>query len=252
MIYRTAAVFIVLFWLTMTALLVHQEVRPGDSAFREIPPSHVVKLFFMRHQEPHPPLSIYSDKLRIGELRIVPAIDEKTQDHSVEFQGSLQVSIFGGKRERIGWKGVLKMDKLLTVKRFELEILTHSPTDLTTDLVIIPGQNLAHYELKNSTGTVERHDYTLDERGARLALEQAGFDMSLLPISYRSQTAEPVSVKARLSTLAVHGGQMDTFLVTMESNGQTLFECDVDQLGRIVHASTLLGYTLTPTDDGAP
>ena len=32
----------------------------------------------------------------------------------------------------------------------------------------------------------------------------------------------------------------------MESNGQTLLEFHVDQLGRIVQANTLLGYTLSP------
>jgi len=55
-----------------------------------------------------------------------------------------------------------------------------------------------------------------------------------------------VEIKARQSTLAVPGGRMDTYLVTMETNGQTLLECHVDQLGRIVQASTLLGYTLSP------
>jgi hypothetical protein len=41
---------------------------------------------------------------------------------------------------------------------------------------------------------------------------------------------------------------MDTYLVTIESNGQTLLECHVDQLGRIVQATTLLGYSLSPED----
>jgi hypothetical protein len=70
----------------------------------------------------------------------------------------------------------------------------------------------------------------------------------LLPISWKAQAAAEYTAKARLSSLSVHGGQMDTYLVTVESNGQTLLECHVDQLGRIVHASTLLGYTFAPED----
>ena len=70
MFYRTVAIFIVLFWLTMTGLLVHQQVRPGDSALREVPPAHVVKLLFMHHQPSN--LNIYSDKLRLGQLVIEP------------------------------------------------------------------------------------------------------------------------------------------------------------------------------------
>ena len=74
MLYRAAAIFIVLFWLTMTGLLVHQELRPGDSALREIPVSHVVKLIFMHRQDQqHPaPLRITSDKQPLGEVRLVP------------------------------------------------------------------------------------------------------------------------------------------------------------------------------------
>jgi hypothetical protein len=79
-------------------------------------------------------------------------------------------------------------------------------------------------------------------------LEHAGIDPSLLPISWKSQASAVYTSKARLSSLPVHGGQMDTYLVTVESNGQTLLECHVDQLGRIVHASTLLGYTFAPED----
>jgi hypothetical protein len=251
MFYRAVAILIVLFWLTMTGLLMHQEIRPGDSAMREIPVSHVVKLMFMHQREPgNPPplLSIYSDKLRLGQLRLTPQIDAQTQDRNLDFKGDLQVSVLGGKRERIGWSGRFDMDKLLNIKRFQLTITTHYPTDLITDMIIIPGENIAHYELRTSGGTVDRQDFTLDEHGARAALEHAGIDPALLPISRKQQAAADFTAKARLSSLAVHGGQMDTYLVTIESNGQTLLECHVDQLGRIVQATTLLGYSLSPED----
>ncbi|MEI9896237.1 MAG: hypothetical protein WDN28_20830 [Chthoniobacter sp.] len=244
MFYRAIAIFIVLFWLAMTGLLVHQELRPGDSALREVPPAHVVKLVFMHHQTST--LNIYSDKLRLGQLIITPENRADGQTRDLKFQGDLQILIPGGKRERIAWKGVLEMDRLLTTKRFELAVDTHTPTDLTSSIVLVPAENVAHYELRSGQGTLEREDYTLDERGAMSALEQLGLDPSLLPISKKQLPTQSVEIKARQSTLAVPGGRMDTYLVTIETNGQTLLECHVDQLGRIVQATTLLGYTLSP------
>jgi hypothetical protein len=240
MLYRTAAIFIVLFWLTMTGLLVHQELRPGDSALREVPAAHVVKLLFMHHQKSS--LNIYNDKLRLGQLVIEPEAQGDNRD--ITFHGDLQILGLGGKRERIAWRGALQMDRLLATKRFQLAVETHNPTNLTSEVVVVPAENVAHYTLRSGTGAVERQDYTLDERGARSALEQIGFDASMLPISQKQHAAASFEVKARQSTLTVPGGQMDTYLVAVESNGQTLLECHVDQLGRIVKATTLVGYTL--------
>lgn len=245
MLYRAVAIFIVLFWLAMTGLLVHQQLRPGDSTLREVPPAHVVKLVFMHHQTST--LNIYSDKLRLGQLVIIPETHGDGQSRDLRFQGDFQVLIPGGKHERIAWRGVLEMDRLLNTRRFELTVDSHIPTDLTSQVVIVPAENVAHYELRTDHGAIERQDYTLDERGALSALEQLGLDPSLLPISKKKQEALPsAEIKARQSSLVVPGGRMDTYLVTIESNGQTLLECHVDQLGRIVQATTLLGYTLSP------
>jgi len=248
MIYRTVAVFIVLFWLTMTGLLMHQQMRPGNSALREVPVAHVVKLLFMHRADPEiskSRLNIYSDKLRLGQLNITPDTGDRGQHRDLKFDGDLQILIPGGKREHIAWRGVLQMDKLLTIKRFQLAVDTHTPTDLTSEIVVVPEENIAHFQLSAPNGVVERQDYTLDERGARTALEQVGLDPTLLPISTKQPSAAALECKARQSSLDVPGGRMDTYLVTVESNGQTLLECHVDQLGRIVRATTLLGYTLS-------
>lgn len=246
MFYRTAVIFIVLFWLTMTGLLVHQQLRPGDSALREVPPSHVVKLMFM-HSSQAPSLSqlnIYSDKLRLGHLNIQPEISADRQDRNLKINGELQIVIPGAKRERIAWDGELKMDKLLNIKQFQLSVHTHQPAELTSEITVIPKENIAHYQLRASNGIIERQDYTLDEKGARSALEQVGFDAALLPIAQKN-VGSSLNVKARQATLDVPGGRMDTYLVTVENNGQTLLEFHVDQLGRVVQATTLLGYTLS-------
>lgn len=248
MFYRTVAVFIVLFWLTMTGLLVHQEIRPGDSALREIPVSHVVKLVFMHRQDPHPALNISSDKERIGQLNLTPKVDPQTQDHNIDFAGYFQVAVPGAKRERIGFDGTVNMDKLLDIKRFQLSIKTRNPVEMDTVIEVLPQQNLARYLIRSQGIVADRQDFTLDEHGARTALDHAGIDPALLPISWKAPAGSGFSAKARLSSLTVHGSQMDTYQVTVEANGQTLLECHVDQLGHVVYASTLLGYTLSPAD----
>jgi hypothetical protein len=248
MLYRTVAIFIVLFWLTMTGLLVHRQLRPADSALREVPPGHVVKLMFM-HPAPSD-LNIYSDKLPLGRLHIEPENANERQDHNLKFGGELQLLIPGAKRERVLWSGELQMDKLLNIKKFSISVHSHVPAELVSYITVIPNENVAHYELQAGNGIIERQDYTLDERGARSALQQIGVDASMLPIETKN-VASAVQIKARQSSLDVPGGTMDTYLVTVESNGQTLLECHVDQLGRVVKATTLLGYTLS-ADDRTP
>jgi hypothetical protein len=194
-------------------------------------------------------LNIYSEKLRLGRLVLTPKVGgDQGQTRDLKFEGDLQLLVPHGKRERIGWSGMLQMDKLLTIQRFEMKVETHTPSDLTSELVIVPEEKLAHFVLTMPNGAVERQNYTLDERGARAALEQLGLDPDLLPISAKSRSAAAFEVKARQSSIALHGETMDTYLVTVESNGQTLLECHVDPLGRIVRANTLLGYTFAPED----
>ena len=248
MIYRTAAIFIVLFWLTMTGLLVHQELRPGDSALLDVPVAHVVKLIF--HHRQRSSLNIFSGpNMRLGQLVLEPSINDQMQSRDLKFYGDLQLFIPGGKRERVSWKGELNMDKALNTTRFQLNVNTSAASGVSSQIVVVPAENLARYELVSNSGMLlEQQDYTLDERGARAALEQIGIDPSMLPVAAKQRVEAAPTIKARQSSLTVHDDRMDTYLVTMESNGQTLFECHVDQLGRIVHVSTLLGYTLVPDD----
>jgi hypothetical protein len=242
MLYRIVAICIVLFWLTMTGLLIHQEVRPGDSVLREVPPAHVMKLIFMRRKPTS--LDIYSDKLRLGHLNMIPGVGADGQMRNLKFDGDLQLLVPGAKRERIHWEGRWEMDKLLTTKTFELTVTTHTPVELKTTIEVVPAENVAHFEMRAANGANQHQDYTLDERGMRTALEQTGIDPSLLPVSMKPQTAASFDIRARQSTLNFPGGQIDTYLVTVETSGQTLLEFHVDALGRIVQADTLLGYRL--------
>jgi hypothetical protein len=48
--------------------------------------------------------------------------------------------------------------------------------------------------------------------------------------------------------MLIHGERIQTYLVSIGQNGQTLLEADISQLGQILRAKTLIGYTLMPDD----
>lgn len=243
--YRAVSILIVVFWLTMTALLLRHEVKPGDSALREVPAGHVVKLLLHHHQSSD--LNIVSDKTRLGRLRIDPHIRPADGLRTIAFSGNLLFIIPGGERRRVAWDGEMEMNKELTIQRFRLGVTMHEPEKLRSEIVIRPAENVAHYELSSANGILERQDYSLDERGAQEVFRHLGLDPATLPLG-KMQQAKPPVVKAQQSSIEIHGERMDTYLVTVESNGQTWVECHVNQLGQVVRATTLLGYTLSPDD----
>ena len=245
MIYRVAAIFIVLFWLTMTALLVRKEARPEDSTLREIPVAHVVNLLFLHEQVSE--LNIVSEKLRLGHLRIEPHVNKETAARLIEFSGYLHLRIPGGARQRVTWNGEWEMEKSLVTRRFQLGVTMHDPGEVRGVFVIVPATNRAHYELRTSSGIVEQGDYPLDEAGLREVLQLLGVDPMLLPSKPMHSAAQPL-VKALQSSMEIHGEHIDTYLVAAEQNEQRLLEIHVSQLGQILRAKTILGYSLAPDD----
>jgi hypothetical protein len=244
MVYRVAAIFIVLFWLTMTGLLVRKEAWPADSTLREIPVSHVVKLLFLHEQTSE--LNIVSEKFQLGHLRIQPRVNKETAARVIEFSGYVQLPIPGSARQRVAWNGEWEMEKTLGTRRFRLGVTMHDPEEVRAEVTIIPAANRAHYELRGTGGLIEQQDYSLDEAGLREVLRFLGVDQMLLPTMPIRDT--PPTVKARQSSMIIHGEHIDTYLVTIEHNDQTLLEIHVSQLGQILQAKTILGYTLAPND----
>ena len=243
--YRAITLLIVIFWLTMTALLLRNEIKPGDSALREVPAGHVVKLVL--HHQQTSDLNIVSEKMRLGHLRIIPHTNKGDGLRIIGFKGNLLFIIPGGERHGVTWDGEVEMNKDLAVQKFRVGITVTDQEKLRTEIVVRPAENIAHYELISASGVLERQDYTLDERGARDVFRQLGIDPAMLPVSPLTHSQPPV-IKAQQSSIETHGERLDTYRVTIELNGQTLVECHVDQLGKIVRATTLLGYSLIPDD----
>jgi hypothetical protein len=247
MTYRAASIFIVCFWLTMTGLLLRNEWWPGNSALREVPVEHVIKLLLVHGESSD--LNIYSEKLRLGLFHLRPSIRKDDDSRVIDFSGNLRIVIPGMERQNVSWIGDWKMDKALTTRSFHIAF-TLKKSSATMDLRLFPAANKARYTLITGSGLEEERDFSLDAAGIRAIAQEIGLDPSVLDAAQSAHAEKPV-FKAYQASLEVHGGRIDTFLVTIEQSGQTLLEFHVDQLGRILQARTLIGYSLA-LDDVSP
>ncbi|MCE9610588.1 MAG: hypothetical protein K8R23_10380 [Chthoniobacter sp.] len=253
MLYRTAAALIVVFWLIMAGLLVRQHVGEGDAALREVPVGHVVKLLLMHEQASD--LNIYSEKRHLGHLRILPRLPTAERGRRIEFSGNLLTNFPGVERQRMAWDGVWEMEKSLATQRFALDLtlrdsIRKNATAYCTQIVVTPADNLLRWTLQSGDRLLERRQITLDAAGLDSALRELVDPSVLQMVQGQTRAMSPPVIKAHQSTMLIHGERIDTYLVTIEQNGQTLLEADVSQLGQILRAKTLIGYTLMPDDLG--
>ena len=245
MSYRVASVFIVVFWLTMTGLLLRNEWWPGNSALREVPVAHVLKLLMVHGESSD--LNIYNEKLRLGLFHLRPTMRKDDDTRDIEFSGNLRIFIPGMERENVSWTGDWNLDKALATRSFHIALTLKKPSALTVDIRLFPATNRAHYMLITGGGLEEQRDFSLDAAGIRTVAQEFGIDPAILDAAQSPHAEKPV-IKAHQAFLEIHGGRIDTYLVTLEQSGQTLLEFHVDQLGRILQARTLVGYSLTPDD----
>ncbi len=255
MLYRTLAILVVGFWLTMIGLLIRKEAGPSDSALREVPVGHIVKLLLM-HEQPSD-LYISSDKLRLGQLRIHPHRRKDERSRVFDIIGDLQIMVPGMERQRMSWSGELELEKTLAVHRFTMELKFRDlamrgplADAYRAEITIAPPENLLIWTISNGNPIFDQpRSYTLDEAGLQKALRDIE---PTLPQMLQSQTKNmaPPVIKARQSSMLIHGERIDTYLVTIEQSGQTLLSCDVSQLGQILRAKTLIGYSLAAEDLG--
>lgn len=244
MMVRFAAVLIVLFWMTMTALLIRNEVSPELSGVRVVPMSNVLKLLYQREQPSD--LIIYDDAMRVGNLRLHPTNRLEDKARLLEFTGTIHLRL-PGPRRRLSWNGLFEMDSLFTMDRFSLEVTVHEPSDLTGKLEVVTREKRAHFTLLVNGSEQEHEEFTLDEAGVAKVIAKLGGDPEILK-TVRGQTAgfRP-EITARRSSLKILNEETETFLIVVQQSGQTLLECHLDQVGKVIRARTAIGYTLAPS-----
>ena len=244
MLHRVASLLIIVFWLTMTALLVRNEFAPEGSRMREVPIGHVLKLLFIHEQTSR--LNITSDAQPIGQFNLHPHIDPTTEMRVLNLDGMLHVRLGAGARQRVQWDGAVIYDRAFAFRHLDFGFTLFYPTQLKVQIEVQPEANRAHVALSGATGLIDERDYTLDQAGAHELLAQMGVDPALLA-SFGATAVAP-TFRARQSSLLLHGERVDTYLVTIEQGGQVLADIHVSQLGNVLQMKTLLGYTLAPDD----
>ena len=228
----------------MTALLIRHEQAIGRSRLREVSVEHVLKLLFAHEQASD--LNIHSDRLRFGQMRIHPQIHKETGQRSLDFSGTLQFHFPSLPRQRVSWDGAMELDPMLAAQRLQLNVTMHEPNDSRAEVRIEFASRMAYVTLRNA-GTVLDETYTLDDAGATKLMQQLGIDAVIVRALAPSPTTRP-TISAQQSFLRIHGERIETYMVTIEQGGQTLLELHLSQLGQILHARTLIGYTLAPDD----
>jgi hypothetical protein len=248
MIYRTVAALIVIFWMVMTTLLIRNEVSPDDSRVREVPLTHVLKFLFL-HEQPSD-LRIYAGGTPVGHMRFQPRNHKETGERIVELTGSIQVQV--PDRRRLSWEGALRISPDYELTRSDWAVTLQDPGFLRLEVRAKAGDPAAHIMLRNKDRVLQEMDVALSEAGLTDLAKQFGAGGEMLAVVQQAKAqaqaqAQPI-VRARQSNLRHRGEWMETYLVSIEQNGQTLIQCHFSQLGQILQAKSLLGYTMQPDD----
>lgn len=248
MIYRTVAALIVLFWLVMTTLLIRNEVDPEDSRLREVPLTHVLKLLYLHEQPSH--LRIYAGGTPIGHLSFQPRKDKETGDRLLEFTCMIQLQV--PDRQRISWNGVLRMSDNYELLQSDWGVALEDPGSLRLEVQTHASVPTAHVTVRTKERVIQEMDVALNESGMANLANQFGAGTEFLAILQQARTqaqnkAKPI-IRARQSSIRYRGEQTETYLVSIEQNGQTLIQSQFSQLGHVLQAKTFLGYTLQPDD----
>jgi hypothetical protein len=211
---------------------------------RELPLSHVLKLLFL-HQEPSE-LNIQYQKTTVGRLRLHPQVRREDGTRVIDFVGNAQFSIIpGASRERISWEGSVEMTRLLQLRQVRVGIATRGPEryriEITHDAVTGKGR----YEWKAGDVTLATREYSLDTAGRQELLREAQISPELITTIQSAVPQEPLAITARQATLDFQSEPIETSLVTFRQGAQTLLEVHISQLGQVLHADSILGYSFS-------
>ena len=243
---RLLSISIVLFWLTMTTLLVRTEFWPNYSMLRTVPLEHVAKLMWLHEQASD--LTVSNEGLRVGHLTIHPKIRPEDGARVLEYSGNLSVRLPGSPRNRISWDGIAEFDAEWNLGSLLLGLGMREPSLMRAEILVKPSENHATYRLMNNGRAIESEEFTLDERGLKKVLTQVDLDPALYDTFRSSSTAAAPIITAQLSSITAHHERIDTYLVEVRQGGQTLLEAHISQLGQVLRMRTLVGYTLAPDD----
>ena len=233
---------IVLFWLTMTTLLVRMQIRPEDSALREVPPARVLSLIF-EHEQPSN-LNIKSGELRYGAISVYPKSRENGT-RVIDYGGNTLLRAPYLPHDRLAIEGQLGFDTNLRLQSAQGSLaLRDDGTSLSYR--IDPAKKTLEYSLEQKGTTYRRDTIALDRAGLDRLAPELGIDPSMLESAMSSSSG--VSLTAHYSHFGYREERVESYSLVLKRENTTLIEIFVSQLGQILLVKTPFGLELAPGD----
>lgn len=247
MLHRLTVLLIVGFWLAMTSLLVVRELYPDSTRLNAVPLAYVGQLVFQHEQSSE--LRIYDSGKEPGFLHIQPRTMADSGRRVLEFSGSMNVALPGGRPQHFAFDGTFEMSRTFSPERLHLVVSTPEPGQ-HSDIVVDFAAKRAAFGVKIGDQIVNETAFTLDEAGFNSLMSRAGVDPVMVQQLRASQRELPqFDFAAQSSSLVLAGQKMETFLLTLKAGGQSVLEAHISQLGQVLDArGPALGWKFTPNN----
>lgn len=252
--YRALALAIILFWVTMTGMLVRSEFFGGAAGQIAVPPAHVFKQIFL-HEQPSD-LAFYRQRQRLGLFHVQPRRDPPNAangaSHALMINGGSTLDLFGLPNERVILRATVELDTQQAVRHFEVFASVREPRQKDPSLGITfdgaPPANHYHYVVRRGEAVQQERSGTPEELLDDPAFRVLGIDPKTV-IHQATTGGAGSTVEARRSTMPFNGEIIDTYLVTLRGMFETTMQ--TTEQGQILVIRTGTGYdfydeTITP------
>lgn len=245
MIPRVLSALIVVFWLVMTSLLVRLEIDPDKSSVLAVPPTHVFNLMFTHEQTSE--LSIAdSNGTTIGNLMLRPKTDPNLNERTLDFSGGFLVSTQTVRRQRVNWRGSLSLDHAYGMLHWEFDFDLREPAT-HVHINLNPQDHQIHYAIHQGGQLIEQSSLSPNEAGLNSLLRDKLFLDPAVIENFRGNFRPP-TLSAKQTELSYRKEKIVAYLLTVKQGETELAEIHVSQLGQILLAKTIFGYTFSADD----
>ena len=245
MFYRALTVGIILFWVSMTALLLRLELAPGEAEMLPVPTTFVWRLVF-RHEESSD-LGLFNGRQRLGTLHLQPRRQTAAGGpyHQLTATGAFALDLPGLRGQRMVFHGTLDLNEQEMVERVELAANFPPPRQAGITVVFDGQPQLGqwHYLIRSGDGLEKENSGSLETLLDDPDLRATGFDPKIFAQVGRQQAAA-TTVTARHGTLHMHSEDVETYVVTVRQGDGLESSIHLNQLGQILAVKTFLGYDL--------
>ncbi len=245
MLHRITILLITGFWLAMTGLLLVREIYPEATRLNAVPLGYVGQIVFQHEQSSD--LRIFSSDKETGFLHIQPRNFAGTAKRSLDMNGSVTLTFPGARGKRLAWSAQLELGGDFSAQRLHLD-LAGQDAGQHVDVVIDFARKKAVFGTRFGDQTANETAISLDETGFSRLFQRAGIDPAMTRQLVASHTSMPrVEFGAQSSSMSIRGQKLSTFLLSLKSGGQTVFDAQISQLGQVLSANApSLGMKFTP------